>query len=197
MAKNRSRISQNASGQASPTLRLEYLDPSDLQANPLNYRRHPAKQVDALRDVIGEVGWAGALLFNERTKRLIDGHARKDLFGGQKVPVLIGDWSEEQEKKILATLDPLAALANTNKDALDALLREVQTGSEGLAGMLTELARENGIVPSVDQETAPDTSSPEIKERFDVLVECDSEEAQVALLERLTVEGLKCRSLIA
>jgi len=102
-------------------LRLEYLDPAQLASNPGNWRTHPAKQVSALRDVIDQVGWAGTLLFNERTKRLIDGHARKELWKGKgKVPVLIGSWSEAEEKLILATLDPLSAMATTDTGKLAA-----------------------------------------------------------------------------
>jgi len=50
------------SAPAKPPLRLEYLDPADLGANPANWRTHPAKQLSALRDVIDQVGWAGTLL---------------------------------------------------------------------------------------------------------------------------------------
>src|SRR5260370_41634912 len=92
-----------------PALRLEWRSPAELAANPANWRRHPETQIAALTDVITEVGWAGACLYNERTGRLIDGHARQKIAlaqGTDKVPVLIGDWTEEQEAKILATLDP-------------------------------------------------------------------------------------------
>ena len=106
------------------SLRLEWLDPSELAVNPSNWRRHPPNQLAALKDIVGEVGWAGALLYNEATGRLIDGHARKGLFAGEKVPVLIGSWSEADEKKILATLDPIGAMAEANAGALEAVMRE-------------------------------------------------------------------------
>jgi len=129
-------------------LRLEYLDPADLDSNPANWRTHPQKQVASLQAAMAEVGWAGALLYNERTKRLIDGHARKGLFAGKgKVPVLIGSWDEATEKKILATLDPLAAMAETEAAKLADLLREVNTGDEDLAAMLSTLATDAGITP--------------------------------------------------
>lgn len=64
-----------------PELRLEYLDPSQLNENPANWRMHPSSQIEALQDVMQDVGWAGALLYNESTKRLIDGHARKKQSG--------------------------------------------------------------------------------------------------------------------
>jgi DNA modification methylase len=102
--------------------------------------------MDGIRDAIREVGWAGALLYNERTKRLIDGHARKKLFAGNgEVPVLIGSWTEDQEKKILATLDPLASLAEANTDILDNLLREIDTGSEALQNLLASLRQQNWL----------------------------------------------------
>jgi len=124
-------------------LKLVYMSPADLVENPQNWRRHPTEQIAALTDVISEVGWAGACLFNERTGRLIDGHARRKVAleqGAASVPVLVGDWSEADEAKILATLDPLAAMAQTDATALDALLRDVQTGSDAITGMLKNLS---------------------------------------------------------
>jgi DNA modification methylase len=132
-------------------LRLEYRDAEELKDNPSNWRKHPAKQLTALRDVIAEVGWAGAVLYNERTKRLIDGHARKEVSAG-KIPVLVGNWSEEQEKKILATLDPLGALAEVEYEKLEALLKEVETESDALAQILEDLAVANGIDSILDGE---------------------------------------------
>lgn len=179
----------------SQTLRLEWLDADQLTENPANWRRHSGTQTTALQDVLAEVGWAGALLYNERTKRLVDGHLRKAVAKGQKVPVLVGDWSEDQERKILATLDPIAALATADKEKLDALLREVQTESEALAGMLTQMAEQAGIVLT-EQKPAEDQSG-QLKEQFQILVICQSEQQQAELLERFTEEGLVCRSLLS
>ncbi len=132
----------------SPPLRLEWRSPAELTENPANWRRHPESQLSALSDAIGEVGWAGACLFNERTGRLIDGHARKKVAhdrGDELIPVLVGSWDEATEKKILATLDPLAAMAEADAPALDALLREVNTGSQAVALMLGELAVKSNL----------------------------------------------------
>lgn len=121
-------------------LRLEYLDPRDLADNPANWRKHPSSQTKALKDVVAEVGFAGALLYNEATGRLIDGHARKALFKGKKVPVLIGSWTEEQERKILATLDPLSAMAQPDQDKLLELLQSVEFSSKAVNDLLEALA---------------------------------------------------------
>ena len=134
-------------------LRLEYLDPSELADNGKNYRRHPAHQITALKGVLSEVGWAGALLYNETTQHLIDGHARKQVTpSGERVPVLIGSWSEAEEALILATLDPLAAMAEADAEVLAALLREVSTNDTALQQMLADLAEGAGITPPDENE---------------------------------------------
>lgn len=140
-------------------LRLVYMDPADLAENPKNWRRHPEAQLSALTDVIGEVGWAGACLFNERTNRLVDGHARRKVAldqGARSVPVLIGDWSEADEAKILASLDPLAAMAVADAASLADLLRDVSTGSEALQAMLSKLAESSGVIPPTGDVSAPE-----------------------------------------
>ena len=129
-------------------LKLIHMDPADLTENPGNFRLHPPEQLAALGGAIEEVGWAGACLYNKRTKRLIDGHARKKLAierGDKSIPVLVGDWSETDEAKILASLDPIAAMAGVDAQALDNLLQQVQTDSEGLQALLTRLASDAGL----------------------------------------------------
>ena len=111
----------------------------------------------ALPEVIQEVGWAGALLYNERTQRLIDGHARKELFEGKgKVPVLIGSWDEATEKKILATLDPLGAMAEANQAALAALHAEI--GSDPLAQFLEAQAAQKTELRELSTKPPPKMS---------------------------------------
>lgn len=156
MAKKRTTTEPATPAITDTPLRLEWRSPSELAENPANWRRHPEAQVNALTDVLSEVGWAGACLFNERTQRLIDGHARRKVAleqGAEKVPVLVGNWTEEQEAKILATLDPIASMAVADKDRLDALLRDVHTGSEALQQMLTDLAEKSGVIPGMQTPT--------------------------------------------
>ena len=53
-------------------LRLEWRNADELEENPANWRQHPAYQEEAHKDLISEVGWAGVLLYNEQTGRLVD-----------------------------------------------------------------------------------------------------------------------------
>jgi len=70
--------------------------------------------------------------------------------------VLIGSWTEEQEKKILATLDPLASLAGADTDILDKLLREIDSGSEALQNLLSDLRQQNGLDKVLEGLSDPD-----------------------------------------
>src|SRR5262249_54219095 len=146
----RSTMSKNKP-QSTGKLRLEYIEAGSLENNPQNWRKHSAEQLGGLKQLIDdpEVGWAGAFLFNERTGRLIDGHGRKQVVDPKTpVPVLIGNWSEEAERKILLTLDPLASMAATDSQQLAALLEDttLSGGLQPLGDLLESLS-----APTVDE----------------------------------------------
>lgn len=169
--------------------------PDQLLANPRNWRTHPGSQADALRGVLADVGIVQNVIVNVRTGYLIDGHLRvmEALKAGQPtIPVTKVDLSVEEEALILATLDPLSALAGVDTAQLDSLLRDISTDSPALQAMLDDLAQEAGIV--ADATPAPIDVVPT---QWMVLIECANESEQVALLERLNDEGLVCRALIS
>ena len=185
-----------------PSLRLEWIAAGSLSANPRNWRRHPPEQLGALRHVLGDpdVGWAGALLYNERTKRLIDGHARREVVDPDTpVPVLIGSWSEEAERKILATLDPLAAFAQADALALTALLAETDLSAPDLAGLETML---RGLATPAGELLPPeggggDTSPKLAGLEYRIVIECTGERQQAELLARFAKQRLTCKALIS
>jgi DNA modification methylase len=122
-------------------LELKWMSPKDLKPNPKNWRAHPPGQIKLLKSVIAEVGWAGAALYNERTGHLIDGHARRDLAikNGESIPVLVGDWSENDERKILASLDPIAGMADPMDDVYKDLVSGIETENDVLKEWLGSL----------------------------------------------------------
>jgi len=120
----------------------------ELRPNPANWRTHPEAQQNALRGVLAEVGIAAAVIARELpdgTLELIDGHLRTDVLPGEEIPTLILDVNEAEAAKLLATFDPLGKMAAADPAKLDALLREVETGSEALSELLAELAAEAGL----------------------------------------------------
>jgi len=129
---------------------LRHVPASDLRPNPKNWRTHPTAQRDALRGILAEVGMADAVLARELpdgSLMLIDGHLRAETLGDGNVPVLILDVNEAEADKLLATLDPLAAMADSDAARLDELLRNVDTGSEALQQLIAATAEDAGVVP--------------------------------------------------
>ncbi len=123
-------------------------EPDQLLANPSNWRIHPAAQQNALSGVLKEVGLVQNVVANRTTGHLVDGHLRVMLAMRENQPVVPVTWvelSEEEEHLILASLDPLAAMATADAGALDALLSSVQSGEEAVTAMLAELAARSSI----------------------------------------------------
>lgn len=116
--------------------------PADLVANPLNWRQHPLHQRAALREVLDRVGWVQQVVVNRTTGNMVDGHLRAQLALEEQepaVPVLYVELTEEEERLVLASLDPLAALAVPDVDQLRALLGELPELENDLGGMLDDL----------------------------------------------------------
>jgi DNA modification methylase len=117
--------------------------PAELAANPDNWRRHPPGQRDAVSGMLAEVGWVQDVIVNERTGHLVDGHLRVELAVKRKeasVPALYVDLSPEEERLVLAALDPLAGMAQADSDAFGKLMAGVQAGDGALRAMLEEVA---------------------------------------------------------
>jgi len=141
---------------------LRRVKASELLPNPKNWRTHPVAQQDALKGILAEVGFAGAVLVRELddgSLMLIDGHMRAETTHDQEIPVLILDVNEAESDKLLATFDPIAAMAESDAHALDALLRNVDTGSEALSKMLAELAEGAGLY--LDEKEVVEDEVPE------------------------------------
>jgi DNA modification methylase len=123
--------------------------PDQLLAHPLNFRTHPKPQHDALSGVLAEVGVVQNVIVNERTGHVVDGHLRIALAMQENqptIPVTYVDLSAEEEALILATLDPISAMAGADRDKLDDLLRDVSTSDAAVMAMLSDLAESAGVV---------------------------------------------------
>ncbi len=166
-----------------------------LRPHPRNWRTHGTAQREALRGVLAEIGYAGALLARrlpEGDLQLIDGHLRAEVSAESLVPVLVLDVNDEETLKLLATLDPLAAMAGTDAQTLADLVAEVETDNDAVRAMLDGLL---AAEPLEDVETA-EADDPILPTRYQVVVDCADEAQQQAVFERLRGEGLKCRVLM-
>jgi ParB-like nuclease family protein len=124
---------------------LRRVKASELHRNPRNWRVHPAIQARALRALLTEIGYADALIARELPGgqlQLIDGHLRAETTPDEQVPVLVLDVTEEEADKLLLTLDPLAAMAETDAERIKALLETVRTDDEAVQELFNRTAGE-------------------------------------------------------
>ena len=115
---------------------------SELIPNPKNWRRHPITQRSALAAALSEIGYADALIaYVDDADRLvlIDGHLRAATTPDTEVPVLVTDLDEHEAAKLMATLDPLAAMAETDFDQLKALRNYTAIENETLKAVVDKL----------------------------------------------------------
>lgn len=131
---------------------------AELRANPRNWRRHPPAQENALRSVLEKVGYADALLARETPDglELVDGHLRKEISANETVPVLVLDVDEAEAALILATFDPLGAMAVTDEQALYELLQTVIVPDAELARALEEMTGQAGPPALSDPDEVPE-----------------------------------------
>ena len=133
--------------------------PERLAANPANWRVHPRNQRDALAGSLDTVGWVAQVLVNRQTDYVVDGHARVALALARKeasVPVLYVDLSPDEERLVLATFDPIGALAGADGERLSALLAEVAVDDAGLRALLDELAASAPRPSFTDPDDVPE-----------------------------------------
>ena len=104
--------------------------PDKLIAHEFNWRTHTTNQRHALASVLNEVGLVQSVVVNRTTGRLVDGHLRVELAKAQgqpTIPVVYVELSEEEERIILTTLDPIAAMATADRQRLTELLKASTT----------------------------------------------------------------------
>ena len=138
--------------------------PDQLLANPANWRIHPKAQQDALAAVLDDVGWVQDVIVNRRTGLVVDGHLRLSLAlqrGEAEIPVVYVDLSADEEALVLASIDPLSAMAERDEEALGQLLDGIS--AEGALAQLLDSMR-----PATPTEglTDPDAVPPEPEEPY-------------------------------
>lgn len=151
--------------------------------NPLNFRTHDDLQHQSLQAAVGEIGWFGYPDVFEHPEHpgklmLIDGALRREHLVARygehaAVDVNVCDFTPQEAAKALATKDPIAAMAGTDRDKAADLLRALEAESEGFGSLIEELARRERVdlrpLPEeIWQEPELPEPSPELAERWGV-----------------------------
>ena len=127
------------------------VDPKTLVPNPDNWRLHPKNQQEAMQGALDDIGWVQEITINQNTGVVVDGHLRLDLALRQKeslVPIKIVDLTPEEESAVLATLDPISAMAKTDKNKLKAILMVAKSQSNKMQELLEQMKMKAGMMPN-------------------------------------------------
>lgn len=164
----------------------------DLVPHEWNFRTHPDAQKKALQAIYEEVGFARSLLAYELPDgrlKLIDGHLRQGIDPDMEVDVEILDVNDEEARALLLSIDPLAALAETQAQLHERLLQITPTVSPDLE------AAWKAAAAAVEEPPLPPAAA--LLDQYFVLIPCRDEEQQIELLNRFKAEGLPCKALLS
>jgi hypothetical protein len=109
-----------------------------------------------------------------------------------EVEVEILDVNDAEARALLLSIDPLAALAETQTELHERLLELTPTVNPELRAAW-EAAAAGALADGPDKPQRELTLGPR---QFLVLVTCKDEKEQVSLLERFIREGMDCRALV-
>lgn len=172
----------------------------DLVPHELNPRTHSQEQREALNALIGEIGFARSVLAYELPDgrlKLIDGHLRQsELDPDEQITVEVLDVTDDEARKLLLSIDPLAQLADYDTANLDKLRATVATDSAVLSafwqGVMKQDITTTEAIKKQAQKRQPEQIVPD---HWNVVIECANEQEQLALWKKLKAQGLKCRML--
>lgn len=120
---------------------LRTVNPEDVAPNPRNWRAHPQAQRDALRGILAQVGIAAPVIAYESPNglMLIDGHERMTV--GVPFPCVILDVNEDEANALLATFDPIGAMAETNQEKFADLIKSTTFESQALNDLASSIIK--------------------------------------------------------
>lgn len=180
---------------------LRRVPAGDLIPNPKNWRKHPARQREALRALLSTIGIAGAVAARETPEGLvlIDGHLRQEEID-QEVPVLVLDVTEDEADTLLATYDPIAAMAEAGAAELDRLARDVRTEHPAIDQLIADTAKAAGLYLEAGAVAAPpapeDDDGGNYREQYGVIVICRDAAHQEEVYNTLMAGGYECRVVV-
>lgn len=166
---------------------------SEFQFNPFNWRKHPASQEAALREILSSIGWVTGVIENVRTGNLIDGHARIEaalkIEPASIIPYTKVDLSEDEEAKILLLLDPIGSMALSDEEAIRQLMQIVGVEADSLLEALANFTDVGLDVESLDNSFSLPTGDREPFQQLTFTVTDDQAEILKAALQKAKDSG--------
>ena len=176
-------------------LQVETIFIDDLELDPNNARTHNEKNIKAICESLAQFGQRKPIVVNADDV-VIAGNgtveaARKIGLKTLDVVRVPADWSEEKIKAYALADNRTAELAAWSSDILISQLTELRDMDWDINALGF---KEFELNPMKDSDA--DTDMKDIGERYEVVIECEDENQQTALLLRLSQDGLKVRAII-
>ncbi len=122
---------------------------AEARPHALNFRLHPHGRSQALAASLDQVGWVQQIVVNTTTGNLIDGHLRVELArqrGEAELPCLFVELEPDEERLVLASLDPIGAMATADQAKLSELLVSIDSQDEQVRTLIEQIVRQEHLV---------------------------------------------------
>jgi ParB-like chromosome segregation protein Spo0J len=195
---------------------IAYMPVDELVAAPRNPKKH---DLDGLADSFNAHGFVEPCVMDNRTGKLVSGHGRLeavlaakqrgeappdgivDRDGTWLIPVVGWESADDaQAERYLLVANRLTEKGGWDDTGLVQMLEDLKATEPGLVGTGYYDGDLESLLAQLAKATLPpdgaDDESGQLDPHFSVMIECDDEQQQTELLERLLGEGLTCRALL-
>ena len=174
-------------------IEIKYKDINDLIPYVNNTRTHSEEQINQIASSIKEFGFTNPVLI-DKNNGLIAGHGRvmgAKKLGLKEVPTITLDNLTEAQKKAYIIADNKIALnAGWDEELLKIELQSLQEMDFDYSNLGFDFEFDT---EEIIDENEINLKDEEYKEKFSIIIDCDSELHQEEIFYNLTNQGLKCR----
>jgi hypothetical protein len=186
-----------ASGDYDTSLDIQEVRIADLKPAPYNPRKIGAEALSGLSESMKRFGVKQPIIWNKRTGNVIAGHQRlrilrTALTAEDKLPVVVVDVDDETERLMNVELNNPRIAGSFDVVKMEELSVQVSTDLATLEALhLDKLFHKRS-----------DDDEKELTRQlqgfvYRVIIECDSEEQQREMIDKLEGQGITCRALIS
>jgi len=174
-------------------LKIELINVNNLVLDPNNARKHSKKNLEAIAKSLQQFGQRKPIVITQ-DNIVVAGNgtleAAKEIgWKGINCVRVPNDWTDEQVKAFALADNRTAELASWDSSILLDQLRELDVSGWDV----DSLGFENFDLKTKEEI---ETGLQDYAERYEVVIECEDENEQTALLLRLSQEGLRVKAIV-
>ena len=175
-------------------LKIEYLTLDKLKPYDKNARKHQEADLSTIKASITEFGMSDPIGVWGEENVIVEGHGRylacKEL-GIDNVPVIhLDHLTDEQRRAYALAHNKTAEMSEWDIDLLGEELDDIFNIDMSDFGFDLTEEEEEPTAPTERKDL-----SDKVDETYEVIIECDNEQQQAEIYEKLREEGLTCRVL--